>query len=177
MSGIKAIEYEAFGLEDEDISNTNIKYFDPDAIVGRFLYLFLQEENFNKIIVINKYKYLRNRKEYGIDRETPCRIFKDRQEVSEEVVKRSCISHGHLSILFVPNKRTHFFNQYFQIGFFKAGKSLEIGTGLKGDLFGISYLSTLLECLQVAELQRGDLIYTFSHDANYLYEITYSDSL
>jgi len=91
------------------------EYSKPDyEIIKDFISIFSDEKYQGKIFVLNN-DNLRNKKELGIKSEEIFKIFL-LNNINREGLIKACSSHGHISVLFVPN----YFEEFVQI-FLKKG--------------------------------------------------------
>jgi hypothetical protein len=149
--------------------------YDKDAFtpVEAFISLFQQEQYAGIIIVLNS-KFLRNKKEFNINKKIPFKKISS-ENINVKSLIKSCVSHGHMSILFLPNSFTSFIKSYFQNDYYNIkGQKILLGTGLGNDP-----LNELQLC-SFSELIASDLITIsskgcmFSHDADFFYTIDFS---
>jgi len=141
--------------------------------VTAFLNIFLTPQFFGRIVIWNRgFKYSRKYRIYGIDKGVSHRIIDWLPEAIElkPYLADSCEGGGHLSILFVPKSQQEFLKQIMKRGHYGKPKEISIGSGNDDDPFSHSDEQDVA-FLESSLFHTGERIFTFSHDAQFLYEI------
>ena len=135
-----------------------------------FVNTFLQQSFFAKIVVWEKKSWFTNRCPFGkmVD---DFRVLDHLPEV--EMVKSPIISEsktGHLSVLFATLEPKLFLSKILEYGHYGKPCKIEIGTGKTDDPFSFKH-GCDLSFLESTVFKNYRRIFTFSHDAQFLYEI------
>ena len=165
---IYAIEYSPKTSDEVGISY--------EANLDNFLSLYLSERYFKQVIILNSgHKYLRNRKEFGINNDNKkCVKINSIEEVKDklEEIKKACYSHGHMSILFLTNVEDGFMNDFLSNKTYIRNEII-FGKGDKSEPLSKNQIEDLLNCLSSINFNKNgaERILVFSHDAEYLFQI------
>lgn len=134
---------------------------DPFAAVRAFLSLFRRPVYMGEVVVLNG-KCLRNRRVLGIGRRTPYVVFRHPNLPDENELVRACVSHGHLSVLFVSNRLDDLVDDFLSFGYYEpAARQASLDAG-------VDNLGTLVEFSAVRR-QEGLKGCLFCHDAAFFY--------
>lgn len=140
--------------------------------VAEFLDIFLRPEFFGKIVVW-KTSALRNSGDYRIPKRGERHIVITSLGEAASLknsLRLSSDYKGHISVLYVPVNYYRFVNEILKSGHYGQGKSTTIGTNEgkyqlhDSDGQDLSFFLSDVFC-------RGEHIFAFSHDAEYLFEI------
>ncbi|HUS99705.1 MAG TPA: hypothetical protein VMY59_05215 [Candidatus Thermoplasmatota archaeon] len=139
---------------------------DSCAVVRAFLPLFAKEKYAGRIVLVNSINF-RNRKEYGMSRNELYKVFYLDSVETESLVK-TCVSHGCMSVLFLPKLFSELLTEYFKFGYYhKEGQSFN----LKRDGTNNTFLE--FQMTAYSELLKTDIFdcfpagCSFSHDADF----------
>jgi len=141
--------------------------------VAAFLDIFLTPQFFGRIIVWNRgFKYLANYRAYGMGKNVRYRKIDWLPEAIKlrPHIANSCEGSGHMSVFFVPECLEEFLNRITAHGHYGKPRSIIIGTGTQDDPLYFSGREDV-GFLESDLFHNGECIFTFSHDAQYLYEI------
>lgn len=172
MTNLSATEYEAVDLTTDIIGGE-----EPEKIVEKFLSLYLNEEVFYKIVIINSgYRYLRNRKNLGMKKDEKFRIIDTLKEALtlKKEIRKACCSHGHMSVLFVANISSDFSDIFLKQGFYSNGKRMILANKNDG-MLSVDQKTDFINCLSSQSFGNDNYICVFSHDADYFYKIFTED--
>ena len=169
---IRAKEYQIGPSWDPDSIDTFIRNsVASEDVVNTFLSLFLDPKYFGRIIVW-KTRYLRNSKAYKFSKDKNYYVIDSNEEGKK--LKRSLFgssfSHGHMSVLFVPKNTDSFLNELMATGFYEPPVDVSIGTGQADDPLDLSHGQDVT-FLSSDLFAKDESVFTFSHDAQYLYVI------
>lgn len=160
MFSINAIEYE---VRDDVV--------DIQDGISIFFEVFFSERSFGNIVVLESV-FLRNKREYKFNQSEKILRLRSLQDAEKliESLKKSCFDKGHLSVLFAfkdPAQSEKFIKQEFY------EKRNEINLYREDSAGPLSDDQRKTFCQVTKELyeETFELIYAFSHDAEYLYEI------
>ena len=148
-------------------------WFPAEIRVAAFFSIFCNPQFFNRIVIwMSHPKCLMNHKAYKIDKKTGYRVITVLEKALglRYAIENSCIGAGHMSILFVPNNADEFSSLVRTLKHYGNPKTITIGTGSKEDPLNLS-LKQDIKFLESNLFHAGEHIFTFSHDAEYLYEI------
>lgn len=171
MSILDAKVYENSWIFSENQPSPPEGYPSEDKVVV-FLDNFLSKEHFGKIVVW-KNSCLRNSSSYEMPKKGEHHIVISNLERAiklRDVLRVSSDYKGHMSILYVPINSSLFLEKIVKYGHYAQGKSTTIGTGegeyqlRRFDGQDVGFLLSDVFC-------KGEHIFTFSHDAEYLFEI------
>ncbi len=143
-----------------------------EEVVDSFLGLFLRPDTFGRIVIVRT-PFLRNRKEYRIARGDNCRVLLSRDEAErlKKQIRASCISHGHLSILFVPADSDSFLTELLGTGYYITPEEVSVGAGPTHGACEVS-LCESVDILALDIFGKSKSVFTFSHDAQFLFVIS-----
>lgn len=146
-------------------------WIDTTEKIRLFLEMFLTRTFFNRAIVW-KTRYLRYNKAFAVPPQSTCRIITCVEELKriDRFVRLSCQGSGHMSILFVPLHPQAFAKEIIERKLYGHPQSMKIGTYKKGDPLDRNQ-GQHIEFLQSDIFNAGEHLFTFHHDAEYLYEI------
>jgi hypothetical protein len=133
----------------------------PELRVEEFMDCLLTPEFFDRLVVWNT-RFLRNRRQFGIGRKqefVPLTL--NEAGAKWLAVQKACYSHGHLSILCLPKNTDAFRTRILASGYYADGVQVALG----------GYPVADAERRLLAFFAEGDVIFTFSHDADSLYEV------
>lgn len=169
MPYINAIEYDSIGLGEYRV---DIPWTEAETKVENFPSLYLTDEVFGKIIILNS-KFLRNRRRIGIKRNEKFRIVATLEEaidLKKQIIK-ACYSHGHMSVLFLANVSSNLMNTFLKLGFYSRGTRVVLGTGKEEDPLAADQRADFINCLLSMQLVEDKYVCVFSHDADCIFQI------
>jgi hypothetical protein len=144
-------------------------WFPAEIRAAAFFAIFLAPRFFDRIVIWGTHE-LSNRRAFKIDRKIGYRVITtiEKALAHRRAIEDACVGAGHMSILFVPRNIDEFLQQVNDLYHYAKPTSITIGTGGGTDPLGddqdIAFLESNL-------FHNGDHIFTFSHDADYLFEI------
>lgn len=138
--------------------------------VNALVDVFLQPQFFGKIVIWEHKNWFVNKKTIGKIKNgfLVMDYLPEAELVRYPIV--SCSEAGHLSVLFAPLKSDLFLSKILEYGHYGKPCMIEMGTGKLDDPFRLKhgYDFSFVE----SEVFRSyEKIFTFSHDAEFLYEI------
>lgn len=168
---VTAIECGAIGI---DSTSSGEEWIDAKVRLETFLSYFLTKERFGEIRIINS-KYLRNKKKYSFFEQSDCMVISNLSDATRMVneIMKTCISHGHMSVVFVYSQNfLPSFSKEFILSFgYKIIGDVIIGTGIESSdpLGNKETADRFLHSIE--DLNKFDHVsmIVFSHDADYLY--------
>ena len=145
-------------------------YPSEDKVVV-FLDIFFRPEFFGRIVVW-KNSALRNSGDYRMAKKGERHIVIDSLEEATRLknsFRLSSDQKGHISVFYMPANNALFLNEILKRGHYAQGEPITIGTDegeyrLRSDGQDVSFLLSDVFC-------KGEHIFTFSHDAEFLFEI------
>ena len=175
MLSIRANEYpNVWEFSDECPSPPKNSTWVPANIrVKAFLDIFLLPQFFRKIIIWNRgSEYLGNFKIYGLKKKDKYLLVDWLYEAErlKLYLADSCEGSGHMSVYFVPQSPSEFLSKILAKKHYGKSKSITLGTGKSNDPLGFADM-TDLNFLESDLFKNVERMFTFSHDADYLYEI------
>jgi hypothetical protein len=138
-----------------------------------FLSLVRKKTYVGKIVVLNSVN-LRNRKSFFLSRYAEYKEFPSENLPRDDDLIRACVSHGHLSVLFLPQNINELVLEFLAFGFYSPVVRY---TELDINANDLNSLTSFAIAGNLSEFQ-GCL---FSHDADYFYvlraEVSFPGSL
>ncbi len=142
-----------------------------EDVVNTFLSLFIDPKYFGRIIVWNT-RFLRNSKAYRFPNDKNYYVI-DSDEDAKKLKRslfESSFSHGHMSVLFVPKNTVPFLDALIATDFYGPPVVVSVGTGHDDDPLHLSHGQDVT-FLSSDLFAKNESVFTFSHDAQYLYVI------
>lgn len=88
-------------------------------------------------------------------------------------LRQACWSHGHLSAMFVSERPDALLDHYLTLMCYRRkGRVTQLGSGNRADPLGIKQATLLRDLIQSYHLSRYMKLFSFSHDADYFYNIS-----
>ncbi|MHC4464556.1 MAG: hypothetical protein ACYS91_18140 [Planctomycetota bacterium] len=172
MMAIRATEYQVGSSWDPHHVDRYVRNsIAAENVVNTFLSLFFDPKYFGKIIVWNT-PFLTNSKSYKFPNDKNYYVI-DSDEEGKKLKRslfESSFSRGHMSVLFVPKDTVSFLDALMATDFYGPPVDVSIGTGQNDDPIGLSYGQDLT-FLSSDLFAKDESVFTFSHDAEYLYVI------
>lgn len=144
-------------------------WFPAEIRATAFFAIFLAPKFFDRIVIWGT-RELSNRRLFKIDRKIGYRVITtiEKALAHRSAIEYACVGAGHMSILFVPQHVDEFLQQVNKLHHYGEPTLIKIGTENGIDPLGndqdIDFLESNL-------FHSGEHIFTFSHDADYLFEI------
>ena len=171
---IKANQYPDAWEFSEACPSPPANYLSSHDKVSAFLDVFLTSEFFGRIVVL-KTQGLGNMSAYRIAKKGERHIVIESLEEASRPLLRlsitsSCTGRGHMNIFFVPKDAEAFLRNVTEVGHYGKAEPVTIGTEDKWDPLDHSRGQDVRFLLSDV-FRKGERIFSFSHDADYLYEI------
>lgn len=122
-----------------------------------------------RLLVIES-KFLREKAAFGLVRAERFMVCKFSKINRTELLK-ACVSHGHLSVFFMPSKPNELLHRFEQLGFYGPGIPTHFATGDLNDVLGKEELAAFRAFLDSDAGSEAQAMFGFSHDAAEFYEI------
>ncbi len=145
-------------------------YINPKNKVSEFLNIFLTHRFFKKIIIWGNTRF--NRTVYNMSKKEDFCIIELLSETEKLMpyIEYSCNDGGHMSVLFVPNNPQDFINTILSTKHYGEPMSVRIGSKDKNDPLCYKKGQNV-EFFGNDILKNDKVIFCFTHDAQFLYEI------
>jgi hypothetical protein len=123
-------------------------------------------------IGVLKSEFLRIRKRDLFARGASTGWFTDMNTIGITRLRRACWSHGHLSVFFATEHPEELLAHYLSLGFFRQkGRTVHLGSGEQSDAVNPRQAELLGNLIASYNLSVCNRLFSFSHDADYFYEV------
>ena len=142
----------------------------PDIMVQISIFLRLARETPGCRLVVLNGRFLRNKRAFGIGEHQRFKVC-DMLRVDPRELLKTCVSHGHLSVLFAPSDTQQFVRHFQRLHLYGASHPVPFSTGDRDDPLdkeGSLAFRSFLESPTGKSIQG---LLGFSHDAAHFYEI------
>lgn len=136
--------------------------------VSAFLELAARDSTCSLVVLSTK--YLRNKQALGLATGKRFRVYSP-SEVNRTELLKACMSHGHLSVFFLPQKSEELLRAFEELRFYGQATRVSFGAGDAGDPLGTEGALALADFLVSTSGPTTQAMLGFSHDADQFYEV------
>lgn len=168
MKSFSAIEFQVVDYSNPDFD----KFWAPaEKRISDFISLFLKQEYFGKVVILFN-KFLRNQKDFGIQKNESCKIIKDASEAEtfKSHIIDACIS-GHMSVLFIAKENSSLLQAYQEKKYYNKLDAVHFESNILKNPLNGKELDQFVYYLEHLRVGSDINAFVFSHDADCFYKI------